>query len=208
MKSLDEKLFDNNPYNFIFLGSSGYEYGTGHKSRYNDLVKLIKKTDIQLMVSEPEFRKKTFKSIIKDIIKLRINLNAPSYPISYIYPDRCKDPIFGLEMYNLFNNSNIIFNRHTDAAKGAVGNMRLFEATGVGACLLTDIGSNMKDLFEENKEVVTYSCIDEAIEKMQYLLDHEDERKQIALSGQKRTLKDHTIHKRCEQIDEIIKQNL
>ena len=66
----------------------------------------------------------------------------------------------------------------------------------------------MKDLFEEDKEVVTYSSIDEAVEKVTYLLNHPDEAEQIAKAGQARTLKDHTIMDRCKQIDEVIKKLL
>ena len=44
--------------------------------------------------------------------------------------------------------------------------------------------------------------MDEAVEKVTYLLDHEDERAEIARAGQKRTLMDHTIFNRCQLIDE------
>ena len=73
---------------------------------------------------------------------------------------------------------------------------------------LTDSGTNMSDLFEEEKEVVTYSSIDECIEKVNYLLEHEDVRRQIAAAGQRRTLKDHTTLNRCQQVDEILQKML
>ena len=83
----------------------------------------------------------------------------------------------------------------------------MFEATGVGTCLITDTGCNMPDLFEPDKEVVTYANIEEAVEKSQYLLEHDQEREEIAAAGQERTLRDHTIQNRCELInDEIIKR--
>ena len=86
--------------------------------------------------------------------------------------------------------------------------MRMFQATGVGTCLLTDTGRNMADLFEEDHEVVTYSSIEECIEKVNYLLEHDDVRRQIATAGQKRTLRDHTVMNRCQQIDEILQKML
>ena len=49
---------------------------------------------------------------------------------------------------------------------------------------------------------------DEAVEKVTYLLDHEDEREEIARAGQKRTLKDHTIFNRCQLIDNVIQSKL
>ena len=89
-----------------------------------------------------------------------------------------------------------------------VGNLRMFEATGVGTCLLTDSGKNICDLFEPGKELVTYSSVDEAVENLMYLLDHENERAEIARAGQQRTLKDHTISHRCQLIDDVIQSKL
>ncbi len=125
-----------------------------------------------------------------------------------LYPDSCHPPVMGVDMYKILSQSKIVFNKHADAAFGNVGNMRMFEATGVGTCLLTDTGTNISDLFEEDNEVVTYRTIDEAVEKVNYLLDHPHETEQIAKAGQARTLKDHTIMNRCQQIDEVIQRLL
>jgi hypothetical protein len=38
-------------------------------------------------------------------------------------------------------------NRHIEAAEGFANNMRLFEATGVGAMLVTDDGKSLSELF-------------------------------------------------------------
>jgi spore maturation protein CgeB len=43
---------------------------------------------------------------------------------------------------------------------------------------------------------------------VQYLLQNEKERQAIAEAGQKRTLQNHTIYHRAEQIDTIIRENL
>ena len=132
----------------------------------------------------------------------------PKKLLHEMYPHRCHEQVMGLDMYRILNKSKLTFNKHTDYAQGDVGNMRLFEATGVGTCLLTDAGNNMSDLFEEDKEVVTYHTIDEAIEKAKYLIDHKDVRRKIARAGQERTLKDHTVFSRCELVDEAIQKML
>jgi hypothetical protein len=125
-----------------------------------------------------------------------------------MYPHRCHEPVMGMEMYNLLHQSKVTFNKHADLGRGSVGNMRMFEATGVGTCLVTDMGKNMRDLFEPDKEVVTYTSIDEAVEKVNYLMEHEDQRREIAAAGQRRTLGDHTALNRCMQIDEILQKQL
>jgi spore maturation protein CgeB len=134
-------------------------------------------------------------------------INGSPVLLRSIFPSRCQPSVMGIDMQTLLKQSKVTFNIHADEAFGNVGNMRMFEATGVGTCMLTDTGDNMSDLFEEDKEVVTYRTIDEAIEKVNYLLDHPDEAEQIAKAGQARTLRDHAIMNRVQQIDEVI-QNL
>jgi spore maturation protein CgeB len=129
-------------------------------------------------------------------------------PLREMFPNRCRSPIFGLKMYKVLKQSRLTFNMHTDEALDSVGNLRMFQATGVGTCLLTDTGKNMSELFEEDHEVVTYTSIDECIDKMNYLLKNEDVRKKIAAAGQRRTLKDHTILNRCHEIDDILQKKL
>ncbi|MDR3640142.1 MAG: glycosyltransferase [Humidesulfovibrio sp.] len=134
----------------------------------------------------------------------------PMVPLGDIYPDKVKGPAFGLELYQLFQQSKMTLNRHTDAARkgGYVDNMRLFQATGAGTCLVTDTGRNMGDLFEEDREVVVYSSYEECLEKVRYLLEHDDERREIAHRAQTRTLSEHEVVVRCAQIEEILKPYL
>ncbi len=129
-------------------------------------------------------------------------------PLRQLFPHRCHPPVFGHDMYRILRQSKVTFNNHIDLTGESVGNMRLFEATGMETCLLTDTRINMPDLFEADREVVTYSNVEECIEKANYLLEHDDVRKQIATAGHKRTMTDHTAANRCEQIDEIIQKIL
>jgi spore maturation protein CgeB len=42
--------------------------------------------------------------------------------------------------------------------------MRLYEATGAGALLLTDDGTNLPELFEPGREVVVYSDAEDLVD--------------------------------------------
>ena len=121
---------------------------------------------------------------------------------------RARKPVFGLTMFQLLHDSRITLNSHIDISPRSASNMRLYEATGVGTCLLTDWKENLSDLFEPEREVVTYKNADEAIEKVRYLLDHEPERTAIAAAGQRRTLRDHTANQRAGAFAEIIRREL
>lgn len=105
-------------------------------------------------------------------------------------------PAWGHEMYKILGRARVVVNRHADAAAGYANNMRMYEATGMGACLVTDNDLGLETLFRVGKEVVTYSSPQECAESVRYLLAHEDHREAIARAGQRRTLSEHTYERR------------
>lgn len=112
--------------------------------------------------------------------------------------------VCGWDMYRRLAASWITLNNHIDFAGDFAGNMRMFEATGVGSCLLTDWKKNISDFYEPEKEVVTYRDPDEVIEKIGYYLGHKDECRRIAEAGQKRTLTEHSYENRMKELSRII----
>ena len=117
-------------------------------------------------------------------------------------------PQYGMNMYNLFSRSKVVLNIHTGVAGDYAGNMRMFEVTGTGSCLLTDNKKNMKDLFDAGTEVLLYNDTEDCIQKVKWLLEHDKEREKIAKAGQKKTLDVHTVENRCRTIIDIIKKEL
>jgi len=115
---------------------------------------------------------------------------------------------WALDMYEILSSAKIVINHHIDAAEKFANNMRLYEATGVGAMLLTDWKENIADQFEPGKEAETYRDVNECAEKIHYYLEHEEERKEIAAAGQARTLREHTYYQRMEEYVRLVKQYL
>lgn len=111
-----------------------------------------------------------------------------------------KSPLFGLEMYQCLADSSVIFNIHGGIAGQYASNMRMFEATGVGSCLLTDAKTDLSQLFEPEKEILTYQSLEECLEKARWLIENPVKAKEIGLAGQRRTLRDHTYESRAEQM--------
>lgn len=112
-------------------------------------------------------------------------------------------PAFGLKMYEVLAASKITINHHGNIPPFA-NNYRLFEATGMGALLITDYKDNLKDMFDVENEIVTYRSIDECVEMVKYYLSHEAERAKIAKSGQERTLRDHTFNRRMVELCQML----
>lgn len=118
------------------------------------------------------------------------------------------DPVFGFEMLNMLRRSQVVLNFHGEVAGNYAGNMRLFEVTGVGSCLLTENKINIPDLFFPGKEIVVFDNVEDCLEKAGWLIDNESERRKIAIEGQKRTLLDHTVENRCRQIMTIFEKEM
>jgi glycosyltransferase involved in cell wall biosynthesis len=111
---------------------------------------------------------------------------------------------WGLNMFKIFAQSKIVINRHIGVSGNYANNMRLYEATGMGAMLITDKKKNLNDLFKVGKEVVKYKNAKDLKEKIDYFIKNDEERKKTAEAGQKRTLKDHNYKVRMEELMSII----
>jgi len=114
---------------------------------------------------------------------------------------RCfQGEIWGIDMYQALRRSRITLNSHIDLAGREAGNMRLFEATGVGAFLLTDLKDNLNTLFAPDHEVAVWSSIDDCLKAIDHHLGQDRNRTKIALAGQTRTLEQHTYRHRAAEI--------
>jgi hypothetical protein len=117
---------------------------------------------------------------------------------------RHRGEVWGLDMYRTLARSRVTVNRHINVAGNFANNMRLYEATGVGAMLLTDRKDNLGELFEVGREVVSYESPDEAIELINYYGEHAEEAAAIAQAGQQRTLREHTYAQRMRELLPIL----
>lgn len=217
---------------FSFIGSIAKKERY-HLERETLLLELVKKTPLQLWmeVGDVSFRQRTEAAARQrayDLVHwlrrsgrpwaLRSGLaqqilrwkQRPAVPVSV---DRrlartAHAPVFGLDMFSRIQRSRVSLNTHIDLSSNYASNMRLYEVTGVGSCLLTDWKPNLTELFEPDVEVVAYANADECVEKATYLLENEEARKAIAKAGQRRTLRDHTFDRRAEQLDDLIRGTL
>lgn len=114
---------------------------------------------------------------------------------------RCyQGEVWGVEMYQALRASRVTLNSHIDMAGREAGNARLFEATGVGAFLLTDFKDNLHTLFEPGSEVAAWRTVEESMTQIDRYLRDEPARNAIAAAGQARTLSTHTFRQRVETI--------
>lgn len=124
---------------------------------------------------------------------------SPASPVRQCY----KGQAWGEQMLRILRGSKLTLNHHGDIAPYA-NNMRLYEATGVGALLITDWKENLREMFEPGKEVVAYRTPEECAKMIRYYLEHEEERQTIARAGQERTLQEHTYYHRMQELVDLV----
>ncbi|SFA93577.1 spore maturation protein CgeB [Cohnella sp. OV330] len=92
------------------------------------------------------------------------------------------------------------FNRNLYNIPAVSPNPRTFEIAACGTLLMSDNREDLAQFYTPGVEIVTYDSAQDMAEKMDYYLAHEDERRQIALNGLYRTLRDHTYVSRLSQL--------
>jgi hypothetical protein len=128
-------------------------------------------------------------------------------PLAHRFPGGVHPAVYAEDYAALLAGAKIVVNLHTDHV-GEAGNMRCFEVTGAGACLLTDRADEMTHLFEPGVEIASFKTIDEAIAQTRRLLADEGLRAEIARRGQIRTLRDHTTEQRCGELHAVLEDLL
>jgi spore maturation protein CgeB len=172
----------NNPQektiSFSFVGG----WSDVHINRKAALNELAKRTPIKLWgYNYKKNYSKLELSYYKDLLKSENAAVLKAY----------NGEAWGLEMYDIIQRSLITFNIHEALLKGHVGNMRMFEASGMGTMLLNDEGTNLSSLFEPGVEIETYKTIDEAVEKVKYYIANPTKAIEIGKKAQQKTVNEY-----------------
>lgn len=103
------------------------------------------------------------------------------------------------EMPKVFASSKINLNITFRMIQTGIS-LRVLDILGAGGFLLTNPQREVCEQFEDGREIVVYHSIDEAVEKADYYLRHEEERKSIAKNGYEKVKAEFTYEKRIEMM--------
>lgn len=111
--------------------------------------------------------------------------------------------VAGAEKAKAFRGAKIVVNNlHPAEIWGT--NVRTFEVCGAGAFQIVDWRLGLAQLFEPDRELVTFRDIDELKRKIDYYLQRPDERGVIAAAGRERALRDHTYEQRLKLLFDTV----
>ncbi len=112
-------------------------------------------------------------------------------------------PVDAGKIPSIFNQSRINLNFANSVGDNQI-KARTFEVPGSGGFLLTDYTPGLEDVFEIDRELVTFKGIKECSEKIKYFLNSNEERSQIANNGYRKVLSEYSYKKRMKTILEQV----
>ncbi|MCD4685206.1 MAG: glycosyltransferase [Anaerolineae bacterium] len=116
-----------------------------------------------------------------------------------------RGPALGETMLRITRAAKITVNPHGDFMRWG-GNMRLFEACGVGTFQIVDDRPGIAEWFTVGEHLVTYRDVDHLRELVIYYLAHDGEREQIAEAGRAHVHAHHTYDHRMARLMALVEE--
>ena len=164
----------------VFAGS----LSLGHAERIHFLNKLSERINIDFYGKGVEF--------LPEISQLRRNYLGE---------------VWGKDLYSIFAKYLMAIHLNIGIAGTSFSAKRLFEAGGMGSCVITEHPESKQNIFEIGREIITFKDFNDCVNKIKYFLETPEEAIRIGLNAQKRVLKDHNYHIRVGQIINLMRSN-
>ena len=129
-----------------------------------------------------------------------LEMLAEHYPVSLYTasdPGLVPNAVYGgtvsydREMPELFRTSKINLNITLRSIRHGIP-LRALDIMGAGGFLLSDYQPGLADEFENGREMVLFESREDLLEKTAYYLEHDTERREIALRGWKKIQRDYS----------------
>ncbi|MBQ7920623.1 MAG: glycosyltransferase [Lachnospiraceae bacterium] len=108
------------------------------------------------------------------------------------------------EMPQIFKGSKINLNMTLRSIQSGIP-LRAMDIMGCGGFLLTNYQADFEEYFEAGVDYVYYTDNEDLLYKVDYYLEHEEERKQIALNGYHKVQANHTYKHRVQTILQMVR---
>lgn len=123
--------------------------------------------------------------------------------VSSLHNVDCRESVSSLEgMPKVFKCSKINLNFTAKGIQTGVP-LRIYDVLGCGGFLISNYQAELAEQFEVGKEIVLFESEEDLLEKIDYYLAHEEERRQIAENGYERVKREYSYQKRLEHMFQI-----
>lgn len=111
-----------------------------------------------------------------------------------------------LREYACRSKINLCITRGAHASLYGSASSRPFELSAMQCCVVANPYNGLELWFEPGKEIIIVNSTDEAVDRLRYLLAHDDERARMAQAARDRVLKEHTFRHRARDLVNIVQQ--
>ena len=108
------------------------------------------------------------------------------------------------EMPDVFRRSRINLNITLRSIQSGIP-LRCLAIMGAGGFLMSNYQPELAQLFENGREMAMYESKEDLLDKVNYYLTHEEERKEIAYLGREKVRKEYDYKVAVQKIVEIVK---
>lgn len=139
--------------------------------------------------------------VLLTLLGRRFDTHLYSFQSSEILQNvKCFPPIdYISEMPKVFSCSKININPILRCIQSGIP-LRALDIMGVGGFLLSSYQLELEEQFEQEKELVLYESMEDAVAKTAFYLRHDDIRTQISVNGRRKVLENYSLQSRLCQI--------
>jgi hypothetical protein len=137
-----------------------------------------------------------------DSLSRHVDIDFYGGGIEYLPSDsplvaRHHGPAWGRDLHSVYGTHTIVVEVSGDMPGRWSFSKRLFEATGMGACLVAEEAGNLANLFTPDVEVASYRGLDSCLDQLRSLSPDRSRARGIAIAGQRRTWRSHLYANRA-----------
>ncbi len=157
--------------------------------------------DTKLQLSKPALTFAMASEITRNDRLILLNLCGKRYDTKfYSYDDsplvksvkKCGSLDYVLEMPKVFASTKVNLNPSLRIIQTGIP-LRALDIMGAGGFLLSNYQEELIEYYENEKDMVVYESLEDAIDKVEFFLSHEDIRARIAENGRRKTLEKHNM---------------
>lgn len=195
---------ENRPIDILFFGQYLPDYFDKRNAFIQELIRLQEKHEFKLVLALMVNYQYKYLLPFKLPLALHQKLKILQFPPKKVAA-HASPPLFGVEMLRHIGEAKIVFNCHVDMAGKHRVNMRIFETLGCGAHLLSDAGI-YPDGLKPGEHFSVYEELDELEEKILWLLQHANERREVAAAGTAALRAHYSKEQQWQQFQQIVGQ--
>lgn len=162
---------------------------------FSDLGLIFQTTVLGFKIAEIERRR----ALIELSKHYKVNVYSNSDVSDLLRIQYCGSVDYWSEMPKVFRMSKINLNFTIPNIKSGIP-LRIWDVLGCGGFLLTNYQAEIPYYFKEGEDLVCFDSLEDLCEKVEYYLEHEEERKRIAWNGYRKVREKHSYIERIHTI--------